>query len=282
MTLALQTPPALAPAELPAMDSTLVLKMEEVLASLGVTARTLTEARRRALDERGYLVVPGAVGGDDLDRLRGAFDRACAAEGLAPKGTRHPRGLVDADAGFLGFLTHPEVLAAARYLLAGPFQVASIGGRDPMPGFGQQSLHIDCADVGPATPCPVATVLGLIDGFAEDNGATRLVPGSHRARRPPPKSFADPASRHPGQVTVIAPAGSALVFDGRLWHGGTRNRGGGHRRAVHSAFVGRERVRRASDQLQQVGAGPAGERPPGDGALGLAPAVRFLLGSDPE
>src|SRR5207253_6945649 len=103
-------------------------------------------------------------------------------------GTRHPKGLVEADAGFLGFLTRPEVLAAARYLLARPFRVAAVAGRDPMPGFGQQGLHMDCAEAG-AAACPVVTVLGLIDDFAEDNGATRLVPGSHRAGRPPSKSF---------------------------------------------------------------------------------------------
>jgi ectoine hydroxylase-related dioxygenase (phytanoyl-CoA dioxygenase family) len=108
-----------------------------------------------------------------------------------------------------------------------------------LPGFGQQGLHMDCVDSGPSTPFQVVTAFGLIDDFTPDNGATRLVPGSHRARRAPPKSFADPASRHPDQVVVTAPAGSVLVFNGHIWHGGTCNRTGGvHRRAVQYAFGG--------------------------------------------
>ena len=43
------------------MDPALMLKTEETLASLGVTARTLAAAQRQAIDERGYLVLPGVV-----------------------------------------------------------------------------------------------------------------------------------------------------------------------------------------------------------------------------
>src|SRR5262245_58958828 len=128
------------------MDSTLSLKADEALAALGVTARTLTEAQRRALDERGYLIVPGAARDDVLGRLRTAFDRACEVEGIAPRGTRHPKGLVDGERAFLDFLTHPAVLAAASHLLGQPFQISALFGRDPLPGFGQQSLHMDGVD----------------------------------------------------------------------------------------------------------------------------------------
>lgn len=99
-----------------------------------------------------------------------------------------------------------------------------------------EELHMDCVDLGPSAPYRAVTVLGLIDAFTEENGATRVVPGSHLARRPPPKGFADPASRHPDQVVVTASAGSVLVFNGHLWHSGTRNRSGGHRRAVQCSF----------------------------------------------
>jgi Phytanoyl-CoA dioxygenase (PhyH) len=202
----------------------------------GATAEVLTAGQRRALDERGYLVLPGAVAADVLGRLRSAFDRACEAEGIPPNGTRHPRGLIDAEPAFAGFLTHPPLLAAVRHILRAPFRLG-VAGRDPLPGYGQQGLHIDCVDPGPPAPYLAVTALGLIDAFTEENGATRVVPGSHRARRPPPKGFADPASRHPDQVVVTAPAGSVLVFNGHLWHSGTRNRSGGHRRAVQCSLA---------------------------------------------
>ena len=54
-----------------------------------------------------------------------------------------------------------------------------------------------------------------LDDFTAANGATRLVPGSHRwgERRP------DPAPT----VTAEMPAGSVMFYLGSLWHGGGAN-----------------------------------------------------------
>jgi ectoine hydroxylase-related dioxygenase (phytanoyl-CoA dioxygenase family) len=213
---------------------------DSVLASLGVVTASLSGAQRAALDEEGYLVLPAVVATRDLGQLRSAFDRACELEGIAHGGTRHPTGLLDCDPAFRTFAIHPGVLAAIRHILGLPFRMGAGAGRDPQPGHGQQGLHSDCVDFGPGTPYQVVTALGLLDDFRADNGATRLVPGSHLFRRPPPKSFADPASRHPAQVIVTAAAGSVLVFNGHLWHGGTCNRSSGHRRVIQCSFGGVE------------------------------------------
>ena len=65
-----------------------------------------------------------------------------------------------------------------------------------------------------------ANVMWMITDFTEDNGATRLVPGSHLSGRQP-----DPTIPHPvPTVSATGPAGTAFAFDGRLWHGGAANR----------------------------------------------------------
>ncbi len=226
------------------MDIRSTLMTGEALASLGVSATSLTSAQRTALDERGYLVILGVVGLAELDRLTSTFDRACERQGLTPGGNRHPAALIDEDPGFVAFVKHPSVLAAVRHVLGRPFRLAGAAGRDPLPSHGAQGLHIDCVDPGPASPFQAVTALGLIDGFTPDNGATRLVPGSHRLRRPPPKSFAGPPSRHPEQIVIAAPAGSVLLFNGHLWHSGTLNRSQGHRRVLQCSFLGGEIAQR--------------------------------------
>lgn len=248
------------------MDPGLMTEADDVQAALGLASATLTAAQRHDLDRRGYLVLPDAVVAEDLDRLRSAFDRACEGEGIPLRGTRHPRRLLEAAPGFAQFLTDPRVLAAVVHVLGRPFR-AGAAGRDPLPGFGQQGLHADWLPRGPSEPYYVVTILGMIDDFTPDNGATRVIPGSHRLGGTPPKSFATPASRHPDQVVVTGAAGSVLVFNGHLWHGGTANTSRDHRRSVQATFQARDVSRPADD------AGP----PP----TGLSPAARLLLGFDP-
>jgi ectoine hydroxylase-related dioxygenase (phytanoyl-CoA dioxygenase family) len=60
----------------------------------------------------------------------------------------------------------------------------------------------------------------MISDFSEDNGATRIVPGSHLTGRQP-----EPSVPHPmATIAASGPAGTAFVFDARLWHGAAPNR----------------------------------------------------------
>jgi len=56
-------------------------------------------------------------------------------------------------------------------------------------------------------------VAWCLDDFTEENGATRMVPGSHRWHRPPGPDDADIET-----VPLEAPAGSIVAFESRIWH----------------------------------------------------------------
>jgi ectoine hydroxylase-related dioxygenase (phytanoyl-CoA dioxygenase family) len=61
-------------------------------------------------------------------------------------------------------------------------------------------------------------VLILLDDFAEENGATWFLPGSHnREESPSEDEFYSKAER------LVASAGSAWYFDPRLWHAADTN-----------------------------------------------------------
>jgi ectoine hydroxylase-related dioxygenase (phytanoyl-CoA dioxygenase family) len=87
----------------------------------------------------------------------------------------------------------------------------------------------------------------LLDEFTAENGATRLVPGSHLVAGAASDHVSDPAGTHPNEVLVLAPAGTVAVFNAHLWHGGTLNRTAERRRALHCYFTAPEH----SQQLDQ-------------------------------
>jgi len=243
--------------------------IEDALRESNVTEATLSPAENESLDKLGYVILPDVIDADWLARLRTAFenavDRKQPTTDGKQSGTRHASGLIQKDEAFDGVLTHPKILAAVYQALRRSFKVLALGGRDPLPGYGQQALHTDWYPrVSSSEPFSVVTALWLLDDFIENNGATRLVPGSHLWLKPLPKSLSQPEAKHPDQRFIIAKAGSALVFNGHLWHSGARNESNRPRRVIQCQFVARE-----MGLMAQV-------HP--DIPARLTPAARYILG----
>ncbi|HMC51559.1 MAG TPA: phytanoyl-CoA dioxygenase family protein [Acidimicrobiales bacterium] len=97
----------------------------------------------------------------------------------------------------------------------------------------------------------IATAVVFLDDATAQNGAVRVIPGSHAAgaaaRDPadPTGFLADPARLAADrEVTVEVPAGSVLMFGAFLVHRSSPNRTAGHRRALLPSFqpAGRPRL----------------------------------------
>ncbi|MDE2862773.1 MAG: phytanoyl-CoA dioxygenase family protein, partial [Chloroflexota bacterium] len=86
----------------------------------------------------------------------------------------------------------------------------------------------------------VCQSLWILDDFTPVNGATRIVPGTHRSNEDPREVMEDPKASHPDEELVLAPAGSVVIFNGHCWHGGTQNRSQGQRRVLHGCYVRRD------------------------------------------
>jgi ectoine hydroxylase-related dioxygenase (phytanoyl-CoA dioxygenase family) len=82
-------------------------------------------------------------------------------------------------------------------------------------------------------PCVCANVMWMLNDFSEENGGTRFVPGSHLRGRPP-------TARDNNENTLAAEgsAGTAMVFDGRLWHGTGANVSSKNRFGLLTTFCG--------------------------------------------
>jgi len=183
----------------------------------------------QALERDGYAVVPGALDGAWVERLRRAFRHARVQSG----GTQHIEITDETPEveSWRALEHHPVLKAAADHLLSQPYCLGGLHGRNPLPGFGQQGLHSDCLP-GERNECILITALWMLDDFTPENGATRVVPGSHRIARPVAKDYAQPLAKHRDEKIIVGCAGSVLMFNGYLWHSGRRNESKGPRRAV--------------------------------------------------
>lgn len=222
------------------------MDMKQALSDLGVTKATLTAEERESLDSRGYVVLVGVIDSGWLCRLREAFEALYEQEGASAgsevhkeQGTRRLSDLVNKSEVFDGVYTHPRVLAAVAHVLSRPFKLSSLNAREAQAGKGLQGLHADWGERGDSEPFHVVNSLWLLDDFLPDNGATRIVPGTHRLGVPE-KNLADVLAPHADEVVLTAPAGTVVVINSHLWHGGTKNTSGQPRRVCHSYYTARE------------------------------------------
>ena len=193
-----------------------------------------------------------------------AFDRLHAVEGergghevhVEPGAPRVSNIFNKTDA-YDGCLACRELLAASQHML-GEFKLHGANLREPLKGSGHQDLHCDVPKKF-ADDWWVTNGLILFDDMTRENGPTRVVPGSHRWPpmnvphvnradwEPTPLTSeeearvpSDLAAPYPGEVLVTAPAGSVVIVNSSIWHGGTRNHSGARRRVLHLTYTRRD------------------------------------------
>jgi len=175
-----------------------------------------------ALDQDGYVVVEGLFSTDEVAAARHDLERVLAA---TPEGrnsfegahTRRVYALFAKTRTMDAAATHPLVLGVVERVI-GHAQLSAPTGIEIGSGEVAQILHHD--DSIYPLPRPHAEVvlntMWALDDFVEANGATRIVPGSHRW-----------ADERPTATTATIPAemaaGSVLFYIGSLWHGGGAN-----------------------------------------------------------
>ncbi len=100
-------------------------------------------------------------------------------------------------------------------LLPDGWTVTEVAYRCPVPGTGGQQLHADDAPLlQPDLPASGATAIVALVPFTKENGATRVVPGSHR--RVDQQRVSQKADHLPGEEYLLGKAGTAFVFSRHL------------------------------------------------------------------
>ncbi len=222
------------------------MNMQTALSAFGATSASLTAGEKRQLDESGYLPLPDLIPQTQVVALRARFQELFREEGAdaglevhQEAGTQRLANLVDKDPLFDVCFTHPRVLAAMNHVLEGDFKLSSLNGRASLPGAGHQAFHTDWGEAVPPGGYEVCNSIWLLVDFTEENGATRLVPGSHRMGKRPQDALSDVRAPHPDEILLTGKAGTVVIFNSHLWHSGTVNRTEAPRYALHSYFTRR-------------------------------------------
>jgi ectoine hydroxylase-related dioxygenase (phytanoyl-CoA dioxygenase family) len=189
-----------------------------------------------ALDADGVCIVEGLMDEAGVaaarESLRAVLDATPTGRNtFEGYGTRRVYALFAKTRAFDDAAVHPLLLGVLDRVL-GHYQLSAPTGIEIGPGEQAQVLHQDQSIYPlPADyPDVVVNTMWALDDFTDANGATRLIPGSHRwvDRQPAP---ADPV------VLAEMPAGSVAFYVGRIWHGGGANRTGQPRLGVILEYV---------------------------------------------
>lgn len=175
-----------------------------------------------SLDEDGYAIVEEVLSPTEVANVRADLDPVLDAtphgrnafEGLR---SRRIYSVLAKTRALDGAVTHPLLLDVAQRVL-GHHQLSATVAIAIGPGEPAQAEHHD--DGIYPLPRPHAEVvlstMWALDDFRPENGATVMLPGSHRwtDEQPTPSSV---------RRRVVMPAGSVAIYLGTVWHGGGPN-----------------------------------------------------------
>jgi ectoine hydroxylase-related dioxygenase (phytanoyl-CoA dioxygenase family) len=199
---------------------------------------------KRELAETGFAVLEDYMGAAMLENMRARVEALLEEEGAAAgsefkteENARRLANLIDKGEVFREAVSRKEMLELVESVLGEGFKLSSLNMRSANPHSSSvQPFHIDMGLLPDKKGYAVCNCVWMLDDFTLENGALRVIPGSHNWGKKPQDELADPYAPHPQELLVTGKAGTVVVMNAHAWHGGTANRTDQERRALHSFF----------------------------------------------
>lgn len=191
----------------------------------------------------GYAVVDSGLSSEEQAAIAGAFE-AVRAEREKAYGLETLRAIDEhntiraplASHELFAKLAHnPRILTICERMFGDAFVLNQQNGviNPPKARYNQGAYHRDLPYQHFISSRPLAiNALYTIDQFTLENGATKVVPGSHKV-----EAFPSEEAIRLLQKDVEAPAGSFIVLDCMTFHSGGANRSDATRRAVNHVYT---------------------------------------------
>lgn len=220
----------------------------ELSKSYGVIEQTASntdvEYACESIRHLGYGVIDGGYESGWLDALSNAFERARQRHYSEHGGQEALRAIdehntirlpLSYEPMFLELATNVRILEICKLLIPGYVVLNQQNGVTNPPRsqkYSQAEWHRDLPYQHFVSSRPLAlNALFCLDPFTIENGATKVLPASHRQEAFPSNRFVKEEA-----VTVAAPAGSFIILDCMTFHSGGTNITDQPRRAVNHVY----------------------------------------------
>ena len=183
----------------------------------------------RQLATEGYTVIENATSPEFNEALRNKILEMSTSE-------TQMNMLLRKEPIFVEAVLNPKLMAMAEFSVGRGFLISQVAASVRPEGSPAMALHAD-SNWMPA-PFPshnmLLTACWVCDDFSKENGATMVIPGSQTLRRHPNAQETEALA---GAIAVECPAGSVVMWDGKIWHGNWSREAAGERVVSHITYT---------------------------------------------
>jgi len=220
---------------------------------------TDTASRVEQFHRDGFLVVPDALGPEQVHALAAGLQRAFASPSDEAALYHMPDmwrpKMFERGREFEDVIDNPGVIDLIEAIVGADCHIIAASALRTAPGTGISFWHADDAvrfprpadvplDPRIAMPCFIVNLNYYLCDVDEELGPTQFVPGSHRSGRQPrdPEDYASadsPIYEGRGVVSALGKAGTCVLWHDQVWHRGAVNRSKDRIRWVQQVPYGR-------------------------------------------
>ena len=226
-----------------------IINTKSLFKEMNILKNILTKNQKKQLNKKGYIVfksIPFMK--KNVKKMRDITKKLISKEGkkggwegkekyyakgkLFEKGTNRLGNLINKSKIFGELILIPEILSSAYTVINSNLKVAGLNFRNPLKNSGKQRLHMDWKPRKKKNEKFAGIVCFIfLDDANKKNGALRVVPGSHK-KLGWPEQYIDVMKKHKNEVLLSVKAGTVVVANLNLWHGGSNNISGKDRKMI--------------------------------------------------